>query len=48
MTMTKEDLKDCDETPTLILSLPEHGLIVNVVDLVANREDNSVRVIVRI
>ena len=32
----------------LILVLPNHGLAVNVVDLVANKEDQSVRVIVRL
>ena len=32
---------------TLILVLPDYGLATNVVDLVANKEDESVRVIVR-
>lgn len=36
------------DTPTLILVLPNHGLAVNVVDLVANKEDGSVRVMVRL
>lgn len=33
---------------TLILVLPDHGLATNVVDLVANKGDESVRVIVRL
>lgn len=37
----------CIDAPTLILVLPEYGLATNVIDLVANKEDGSVRVIVR-
>ena len=44
----KEELKDCSDIPSLILVLPDHGLATNVVDLVANKEDGSVRVIVRL
>lgn len=45
----KQDLADCEgDTPTLILVLPNHGLATNVIDLVANKEDGSVRVVVRL
>lgn len=36
------------DTPTLILVLPDHGLATNVIDLVANTQDGSVRVMVRL
>lgn len=41
---------NCSELdePSLILVLPTHGLATNVVDLVPNKEDNSVRVIVKL
>ncbi len=40
----KKELADATDTPTLILVLPRHGLACNVIDLVANKEDSSVRV----
>jgi hypothetical protein len=36
------------DEPCLILVLPDHGLATNVIDLVANKADNSVRVVVRL
>lgn len=36
------------DPPCLILVLPDHGLAVNVIYMEANKEDNSVRVIVRL
>jgi len=46
----KEQLKDhpVEDPPNLILVLPDHGLATNVIGLVANKEDNSVRVIVKL
>lgn len=44
----KEELKGSSDTPSLILVLPDHGLATNVIDLVANKEDGSVRVMVRL
>lgn len=44
----KQELQGSADTPTLILVLPDHGLATNVVDLVANKEDGSVRVVVRL
>ena len=44
----KEDLVNAVDTPSLILVLPRHGLATNVVDLRANKEDGSVRVIVNL
>lgn len=44
----KEELKGSSDEPSLILVLPDHGLATNVIDLVANKEDGSVRVMVRL
>lgn len=48
----KQDLagwsQQTGDTPALVLILPDHGLATNVVDLVANKEDGSVRVVVRL
>lgn len=44
----KQELGETEDAGSLILVLPRHGLATNVIDLVANKEDNSVRVIVRL
>lgn len=45
----KKELVESDEDkPSLVLALPTHTLWTNVVDFRANKEDNSVRVIVKL
>jgi hypothetical protein len=44
----KVELQGAEDEPTLVLILPDYGLATNIIDLVANKEDGSVRVIPRL